>query len=194
MELRDLLVIDADSLSAAQAKQVTRDVIDVLTKGVSGVDQWPLKKLLIRAQEIATGRKVGDSQDTIRAEVLEKIQEAEARGDKRTARYLAESMIKRDVADAEIEEHKKANPAQKFINDDIAATENLQREDQQQRIDLRTQELLRIDGSTFNYSTKLARKQAAREVMGHAPYEDDINEVPVKPDRQAILDAHKATL
>jgi hypothetical protein len=104
MELRDLLVVDAESLSAAQAKQVARDVIDVLTRGVSGEDQGPLRTLLIGAQEIATGRKVGDREDTIRAEVLEKIQEAEARGDKRTARYLAESMVKHDMAVADLAE------------------------------------------------------------------------------------------
>ena len=140
MELRDLLVIDPESLSAAQAKQVTRDVIAVLTRGVPGEDQGQLKTLLIAAQEIATGRKVGDSQDTIRAEVLEKIQEAEARGDKRTARYLAESMGKQDMAAAEIEEHRIANPAQKYINEELAASEASQTARQQQRIDARTQE------------------------------------------------------
>ena len=46
MELRDLLVVDAESLSAAQAKQVTHDVVDVLTKGVSGEDQGPLRTVL----------------------------------------------------------------------------------------------------------------------------------------------------
>jgi len=139
MELRDLLVVDAESLSAAQAKMVARDVIDVLTKGVSGEDQGPLRTLLIASQEIATGRKVGDSQDTIRADVLEKIQEAEARGDKRTARYLAESMAKHDTAAADLAEQKHTDAVNKFIDDDIAADEARRNADQQQRIELRTQ-------------------------------------------------------
>ena len=81
----------------------------------------------------------------------------------------------------------------KFIDDDIAATEELRKKDQQQQIELRTQELLRIDGSTYGFSLMLAREQATREIV-RPRYEDDINEVPDKPDRQAILDAHKASL
>lgn len=192
MELRDLLLIDVESLSAIQAKQVTRDAIEVLTRGVTAEYQGQLKKLLITAQEIATGHKVGDNQDTLREEVLQKIQDAEARGDRRTARYLAESMVKHDLTAAEIAENEAANTAQKFIDDDIAASEARRKEDQQQRIDLRTQELLRVDGSTYSFSLKLAREQATREIM-RARYEDDINDTPKKPDPQAILDAHKAS-
>ncbi len=193
MELRDLLVVDAESLSAAQAKQVTRDIIDVLTKGVSGEDQAPLRTLLIAAQEIATGRKVGDHQDTIRAEVLQKIQDAESRGDKRTARYLAESMANHDMAAADLAEQKHTDDVNKFIDDDITASEARQKADQQQRIELRTQELLRVDGSSYGFSVKLAREQATREIV-QPRYEDDINDNPNKPDPQAILDAHKAGL
>jgi len=194
MELRDLLVVDAESLSAPQAKQVARDVIDAMTGGVSGEDQDLLKSLLIAAQEIATGRKVGDSQDNIRKEVLQKIQEAEERGDKRTARYLAESMGKADVAAADLAEQTLTDPAHKFIADDIAAAEEAQKAEQRQRIDARTQELLRVNGSAHDYSPEQARKQATRDVMGRPAYEDDINDEPDKPDRQAILDAHKAAL
>ena len=193
MELRDLLVVDTESLSAAGAKQVVSDVIAVITRGgVTGEDQSQLRSLLITAKEIATGRKVGDNQDTLRAEVLEKIQQAEARGDKRTARYLAESMGKYDMAAVEVEEHRIANPAQKFIDDEIAASEARQKARQQQRIDGRTQELLRVSGSKYGYSTERAREQATREVMGPPAYEDDINEVPEKPDRQAILKGSRA--
>lgn len=193
MELRDLLVVDAESLSAAQAKQVTRDVIDVLTRGVSGEDQKPLRTLLVAAQEVATGRKVGDSQDAIRAEVLIKIQEAEARGDKRTARYLTESMGKRDLAAADLAEQTKTDVAQKFVEDGVAADEARQKADRQQRIELRTHELLRVDGSSFGFSLKLARAQATREIM-RPRYEDDVNEEPEKPNRQNILDARKGSL
>jgi hypothetical protein len=194
MELRDLLVVDAESLSAAQAKQVTRDVIDVLTNGVSGEDQGLLRTLLIAAQEIATGRKVGDSQDTIRAEVLEKIQEAEARGDKRTARYLAESMANHDMAAAEIAEQKHTEAVNKFIEDDLAAADALRKKKQRHRIDARTQELLRVNGSEYGFSPEKAREQATADVMGPPAYEDDINPEPEKPNRQVILDAHKGLL
>lgn len=194
MELRDLLVIDAESLSAAQAKQVARDVIDALTKGVPAEDQSQLRSLLITAQEIATGRKVGDDQDTIRQEVLEKVQEAEARGDKRTARYLAESMAEHDMAAVEAEEHRIANPAQKFIDDEISASEARQKTRQQQRIDLRTQELLRVSGSKYGYSPEKARETATREVMVPSRYEDDVNPEPANPNRRAILDAHRNRL
>lgn len=58
MELRDLLTIDIESVSAAQANYIVRDVIDVLTRpGVSGEDQHSLKSLMMKAQEIATGRQ-----------------------------------------------------------------------------------------------------------------------------------------
>jgi hypothetical protein len=190
MELRDLLVVDAESLSAAQAKQVTRDVIEVLSQGAPAEDQPQLRSLLITAQEIATGRKVGDSRDTIRKEVLQKIQDAEARGDKRTARYLAESMGKHDLATAEAEEHKSANLVQKFVNDETAALKAREKADQERSIELRTQELLRVDGSSYDFSLKLAREQATREIV-RPRYEDDINEELVKPNRQAIWDAHK---
>lgn len=193
MELRDLLVVDVESLSAAQAKQVTRDVIDVLSRGAPAEDQPQLRSLLITAQEIATGRKVGDGQDTIRAEVLGKIQEAEARGDKRTARYLAESMAKHDMAAADLAEQKMTDTVNKFIEVDLAATDALQKKKQQHRIDARTQELLRVNGSAYNFSAKKARAHATREIV-RPRYEDDINDEPVKPDPQAILDAHKEGL
>ena len=190
MELRELLTLDVKSLSAAQAQQVVKDTIATLDGGVMASDQPKLRSLLIAAQEIAMGRKVGDKQDTIRKEVLQKIQDAKARGDKRTARYLAESMAAADVAAADLAEQDPAGAVNKFIEDDIATVAARQKADQQQQIDLRTQELLRVDGSSYNFSLKLARKQATREIV-RPRYEDDINEEPVKPNRQAILDAHK---
>ena len=124
---------------------------------------------------------------------MQKIREAEARGDKRTARYLAESMVKHDVAAAGLAEQKMTDTVNKFIADDIAASEARQKARQQQRIDGRTQELLRVSGSKYGYSPEKAREKATREVMGPPRYEDDINEVPEKPDRQAILDARRAS-
>lgn len=194
MELRDLLFIDTESLSAVQAQQLANDAIAVLSKGgLTGFEQDQLKTLLVSAKEIATGRKVGDSQDNVRQEVLQKIQEAEARGDKRTARYLAESMGAADVAAADLAEQTLTDAAQQFIEDDIAASEAVKKADQQQRIDARTQELLRVNGSAYDYSPEQARKQAAREII-RPRYEDDVNDEPERPDRQAILDAHRAAL
>ena len=193
MELRELLCVDTESLSVAQAQQVVGDVITTLAGGVMASDQPKLRSLLIAAQEIATGRKVGDTEDTLREDVLQKIQEAAARGDKRTARYLAESMGKADPAATDLAELDITSVVNKRIEDDIAASEARQKARQQQRIDLRTQELLRVSGSKYGISPEKARKQATREVM-RPRYEDDINEVPEKPDRQAILDAHKASL
>ena len=192
MELRELLTVDIETLNPAQAQQVAQDTIATLASGVTASDQPKLRSLLIAAQEIATGRRVGESHDNIREEVLQKVREAQARGDKRTARYLAESMAKHDMAAADIEEHKIANPAQKFIDDEIAASEARQKARQQQRIDGRTQELLRVSGSKYGYSTKRAREQATREVMGPPAYEDDINEEPEKPDRREILKGSRA--
>ena len=194
MELRDLLIIDAESLPAAQASEVVRDVIATLAGGVMASDQPKLRSLLITAQEIATGRKVGDANDNIREEVLHKIQEAEARGDKRTARYLAESMARADMVAADLAEQSMTDAAQEFIENDIAESEARLKVQQQEQIDVRAQELLRVNGSEFGYSLKKARQQATRDVMGQPAYEDDINEVPEKPNRQAILDAHKAQL
>ena len=194
MELRDLMILDIESLTATQAQQVARDAIAVLTKGgLTGSEQDQLKTLMIAAEEIATGRKVGDSDDNVRKEVLQKIKEADARGDKRTARYLAESMVAADVAAADLAEQELTSAVDKFISDDNAASEDRRRKDQQQQIDLRTQELLRVSGSEYGYSPEKARKQATREIV-RPRYEDDINDEPEKPDRQAILDAHKAAL
>ena len=126
--------------------------------------------------------------------MLEKIQEAEARGDKRTARYLTESMVKSDVAAADLADLDLAGIVNKRIEGDIAASEARQKARQQQRIDARTQELLRVNGSALDFSPQKAREQAMREIMGPPRYEDDINDEPRKPNRQAILDDHKGSI
>ena len=192
MELRDILVIDIESLSAVQAQQIAGDAIAVLARGgLTGPEQDQLKTMLIAAKEIETGRKVGDSQDNVRQEVLQKIKEAEERGDKRTARYLAESMGRADVSAAALAEQTLTEAARKYLADDTAAAEALRTANLQERIEIRTQELLRVDGSAYDYSPKQARKQATREVMGRPRYEDDINDEPETPDRRAILDARE---
>ena len=82
---------------------------------------------------------------------------------------------------------------QKFVNDETAALKAREKADQERSIELRTQELLRVDGSTYGFSLKLARKQAMQEII-RPRYEDDINPESEKPDRQAILDTHKGQL
>ena len=49
MELRDLLCVDTEYLSAAQAQQVVGDVIATLASGVMASDQPRLRSLLIAA-------------------------------------------------------------------------------------------------------------------------------------------------
>ena len=128
MELRDLLYVDIESVTATQAQQVASDVIAVLSKGgLTGSEQDQSKALMVTAKEMATGRKIGDSNDNIREEVLQKIKEAEEPGDERTARYLAESVRKADVAAVDLAEQKLTDVAHKFIEDDIAASEACQK-------------------------------------------------------------------
>ena len=193
MELRDILLIDIESLSAVQAGQIANDAITVLAKGgLTGPEQDQLKTLLIAAQEMATGRKVGDSQDTVHQEVLQKIEEAEGRGDKRTARYLAESMVAADVAAADLAEQDPMGAINNYIENDIAASEAVRHKKQQEMIAARTQDLLYAHG--WSRTEEELREQATREIIGRPAYEDDINIKPKRPDPQAILDAHKAAL
>ena len=176
MELQELMTIDPESLTARQAQQVVRDTIATLSNGVSHEYQQSLRTLLIDAQQIAEGRTIGEASPDVRADVLERIREAETRGDKRTARFLMEGMAQSDMAtiDAEEKASEGALAVEKLIADDLAAEKDRLRKDEQQRIELRTHELLRVDGSTYGYSIKRARAQASREIV-RPRYEDDIN-------------------
>lgn len=139
MELGELLYFDFESLNAAQAGQVATDTIAALAKGgLAGSDQDRLKTLLVAAQEKATGRQIGDPNDNIREEVLQKIKKAGERGDKRTARYLAESMAAADVAAADLAEQDLTGAVDKFIADDIAVSEARRKKRTQEMIDART--------------------------------------------------------
>ncbi len=73
-----------------------------------------------------------------------------------------EGMAQSDMAtvDAEEKASEGAIAVEKLIADDLAAEEDRLRKDEQQRIELRTHELLRVDGSTYGYSIKRAREQA----------------------------------
>jgi hypothetical protein len=195
MELNELLYLDLESLNAAQAGQVATDTIAALAKGgITRPGPGPPQTLLVAAQEKATGRKIGDSHDHVRKDVLQKIQEAEDRGDKRTARYLAESMVAADVAAADLAEQDLTGTVDKFIADDIAAAEARRKERTQEMIDARIPDLMYALGNQPGYTKKQAREQATREIVGRPRYEDEINDQPEKPDRQAILDSRKAAL
>jgi len=98
----------------------------------------------------------------------------------------------KEVAAADLAERKMTDAVNKFIADDIAASEARQKARQQQRIDGRIQELLRVSGSKYGYNPEKAREQAKREIMGPPAYEDDINVEPEKPNRQAILKGSRA--
>ena len=100
-------------------------------------------------------------------------------------------MVKSDVTAVELKELSENGVAQKYIEKNIAESDARQKARQRERIEVRTQELLRVNGSEYGFSMKKARQQATREVMGQPAYEDDINEVVEKPDRQTILDAHR---
>jgi hypothetical protein len=102
-------------------------------------------------------------------------------------------MANHDVAAADLAEQELTDAAQRFIDDDIAADEARQTAWQERRIEIRTEELLRVSESKYGFSPEKAREQATREVMGPPAYEDDINDEPEKPDRQAILDGRRAS-
>lgn len=162
MEFRDLLCVDVDTLSPAQAEMVSRDIISTLTAGaVSGADQQRLKSIMVAAKRKA----LGDPEDPdIHEEVLRRIEEAEERGDKLAARWLKEGLIKSDTAAIDLETRGQAliDAANKQMADDIAAAEAQRQDEQQNRIDNRTHEL-------FNYhhgdrTEDECREQATQEV------------------------------
>ena len=175
MELQELMTIDPESLTARQAQQIVGDAIRVLSEGVSHQHQQPLRDLLLEAQQVAQGRKVGDNTDTLRTDVLARIEGAEARGDKRTARYLRESMVEHDAKMIAIEQHKSDDTVQKFIKNNLATEEADRQSKLNQEIERRAMELLRVSGSDFDYSLDKARQKAKKEVIGPPAYEDDID-------------------
>lgn len=107
MELRDLLTLDVNTLSAVEAELASGDIVRVMTGGnVTGVDLQRLKTLLV---EVNRKKLPPEGPDT-RTRVKQLIAEAEARGDARTAHILAESLVKADATALE-----NAERAQKAI-------------------------------------------------------------------------------
>ena len=174
MELRELLVVDPESLTPAEAKQVAEDTIRVLASGVAASDQGPLKSLLIAAEEKVLGQRVGELVDPgTRSRVRDLIELAEDRGEKRIARYLAEGMAAQDVAEADKSAQGALEAVNQYIADDIAAREAARKNELEKLIGIRTQELLYTHG--WEISEEVARKRATEEIKGWAKYEEDID-------------------
>src|SRR5690606_32270499 len=96
--------VDVRLLSAPEAEQVSRDIVRVMTRsGVTGADQQKLKTLLV---ECIRKTLPPPGPDT-RSRVEQLIEEAEARGDARTAHLLGESLVKADAAELANEQRKK---------------------------------------------------------------------------------------
>lgn len=190
MNLTDMIAFDIDTIksySTDQAEQLANDVIACLAGGVEGRYQAKLKSILVAAKKHAVDEPPTGSADEVRSEVLQRINEAEARGDRRTARYLQNSMAKRDSDELDNSGEALIGAANKFIEDDVAAREAAKKEQQDELIRIRTQEIWHAHG--WEITEDEARQQAELEVRGRPDYEDDINEpTPEKPDRQEVLD------
>lgn len=172
MELRELVVIDPESLTPAEAKQVAQDTIRVLASGVPASDQGPLKSLLIAAEEKVLGRKIGEPVDPgTRSRVRDLIELAEDRGDEQIARYLAEGMAAQDVAEADNSAQEALEAVNQYIADDIAARESAREKQLEKLVNIRTQELLYAHG--WEITEEEARKRAAAEVTRNEPYAND---------------------
>jgi hypothetical protein len=166
MELRDLLVIDPESLTPAEAKQVAQDTIRILASGVPASDQGPLKSLLIAAEEKVLGRKVGEPVGPgTRSRVRDLIELAEDRGDKQIARYLAEGMAAQDVAEADNSAQEALEAVNQYIEDDIAAQKAARKKELNKLIDIRTQELLYAHG--WEITEAEAQRRARSELSSH---------------------------
>jgi hypothetical protein len=175
MQLRELLTVDAESLTPAEAKQVAQDTIRVLASGVSASDQEPLKTLLIAAEEKVLGRKVGDPVQTgTRSRVRDLIELAEVRGDKQIARYLAEGMAAQDVAEADNSAQEALEAVNRYIANDIAEQEAARRKDLEKLVNIRTQELLFAQG--WEITEEEARNRATKEIMACRSHGEEVSE------------------
>jgi hypothetical protein len=165
MELQELLMIDPKSLTARQAQVVVGETIRTLADGVMHQHQQPLKDLLRETQLIATGQNTDEPQPDTRQDVLKRIEDAEARGDKRAAYFLRQGMLDADTAAVTAEEQAEVAKAatDKFIADDLAADEAKRERRQQELIEARTQELVYAHG--WERSAEELREQATQEVL-----------------------------
>jgi hypothetical protein len=166
MELQELMTINPESLTARQAQQVVRDTIATLSAGVMHQYQQPLKELLREAQQIALDQRPDEQAPNARQDVVKRIEDAEARGDKQAAYFLKKGMV--DAGTAAVEAETRAAEAtlatEKFIADDLAADEVKQKRRQEEMIEARTQELIYAHG--WERSTSELREQATKEVLG----------------------------
>jgi hypothetical protein len=68
-----------------------------------------------------------------------------------------------------------SDSAEHIITLDDSLAENVKQAKQKLRIDTRTQEILRVDGATYDYCPVKAREHATVEVLGALANEEDIN-------------------
>lgn len=74
MGFQELMTVEVDSLTPAQAEQVSREITETLVRGgVSWSDQDQLKAKLVDARRVAMGKP--EAHD-IRADVARRIKEA----------------------------------------------------------------------------------------------------------------------
>ena len=168
MELRDLLTVDLETLTPVEAEFVADDITATLARGgLDGDKQHKLKTLLVEARRKALAPKP----DT-RTRVAQLIEEAEKRGDERTARVLTQSMVDADVAAADRAERERGvAEAAKKAHDAANAADAAELERQEQElISSRTQELLYAHGNSHGYTEAKAREQATQEIAGRRKF------------------------
>lgn len=171
MELHELLTLDVNTLSATEANLASRDIVRVMTGGgVTGADLQSLKAVLVECNRKTLPPEGPDT----RTRVKKLIEEAEARGDARTASILADSLVKADAAELENEKRKQEaiDATNKYWADKKAESDAELNRRREEHIKARTQELLYAHGNAHDYTEAKAREQATREVVGRPSFQD----------------------
>jgi hypothetical protein len=102
------------------------------------------------------------------------LQKRRQRSDARTAKILADSLVKADAAELEDAERaqKAIDASSKYWADKKAAADAEIKRRRDEHINAHTQELLCAQGNTHDYTEAKAREQATREVMGRRSFQD----------------------
>lgn len=66
-----------------------------------------------------------------------------------------------------------SDSCEQFSELENSIAETVRQAQQKLRINARTQELLRVDGATYNYSSEQAREQATIDVLGASARHED---------------------
>ena len=161
------MTVEVNSLTPAQAEQVSRDITETLVRGgVSWSDQDQLKAKLVDARRVAMGK--AEATD-IRADVARRIKEAKEQGNTVLAKNLAEAMARADVnaADAEQRRAEAVEKSEKHWADEAAREEADKERRTEELIGIRTQQLLHANGWVM--TEEECRQQAIAEIRGEAP-------------------------